>query len=64
VFVTTTSHSDVALVGLVECHSAAAPRVHPPGRVGEDVATLAPHSPERALLTHSVLRVRDSFSQA
>src|SRR5262249_45778482 len=30
-------------------------------RVGEDVATLAPHRPERALLTHSVPRVRDSF---
>ncbi len=32
-------------------------------RVGEDVATLAPHSPERALLAHSVLHARDSFSQ-
>jgi hypothetical protein len=32
-------------------------------RVGEDVSTLAPHRPERALLTHSVPRARDSFCQ-
>ena len=30
-------------------------------RVGEEVAPLAPHRPERALLTHSVLHARVWF---
>jgi hypothetical protein len=33
-------------------------------RVGEDVTTLAPHRPERALLTHSVPRARASLAMS
>jgi hypothetical protein len=33
-------------------------------RVGEDVATLAPHRPERARLTHSVPRARASLTMS